>query len=47
MWEGLAVAVFKALLAGGVLGSSVASSANMQGPWSLEQGTTDIEMERP
>lgn len=51
VWEGLAVRVFGARVAGGVLSSrvkvSVISSADMSGLWSSEQGTTDMEMERP
>ncbi len=51
VWEGLAVRVFEARVAGGVLDSrlkaSVISSADMWGLWSSEQGTTDMERERP
>lgn len=43
--------VFEGRVAGGVLGSrakvSVISSADMLGLLSSEQGTTDMEMERP
>lgn len=43
--------VFEARVTGGVLCSgekaSVISSAGMEGLWSSEQGTTDMEMERP
>lgn len=51
VWEVFAARVFKARVAGGVFGSrvkaSAISSADMQGFWSTEQGTTDMEMERP
>lgn len=48
VWEGLLVCVFEARVAGGLLGSRVkASSVSMQALWSAEQGTTDMEMERP
>lgn len=51
VWEGLAERVFEARAVGGVLGSrvkvSVISSGDMYGLCSFEQGTTDMEMERP
>lgn len=51
VWEYLAVCVFGARVPRGVLGSkmnaSAISSAGMLGLWSSEQGTTDMEMERP
>lgn len=46
--QGLAVRVFEARVAGGVLGSGAkASSVNIQGLCSSEKGTADMEMERP
>lgn len=50
VWEVLAVCVFEARVAGGVLCSGAkASSVNVHvsGPRSFEHGTTDMEMERP
>lgn len=48
MCEDLAVRVFKARVAGGLLGSGLkASSLDMLGLCSSEHGTTDMEMERP
>lgn len=51
VWEGLAERVFEAHVTGGVVGSRVKvsfiSSSDMYGLCSFEQGTTDMEMERP
>lgn len=51
VWEGLAARVLEALAAGGVPGSgpkaSGISSADTEGLCSVEQGTTEMETERP
>lgn len=51
MWEDLRGRVFGARVVGGLLGSwlkaSPISSADMSVLWSIEQGTTEMEMERP
>lgn len=51
VWEDLRGRVFGARVVGGLLGSwlkaSLISSADMSVLWSIEQGTTEMEMERP
>lgn len=49
MWQGFAVHILEARMAGGLPGSRVSaiSSGNVSDLWSSVQGTTDMEMERP